>query len=617
MRWLSVLVLLSACGGEAPCADCADASAPDGGDPNAVVAIRIEPSALELEVVDGAADSGRFEAFFVEADGDSRPAEGIEWSLGRRDIVAIDPAGAVSSDSDRGGESTVFARAAMGTLALEGRATVSVRVVRTFGGSDARLDGELATDAGAAPIVLYPLDGAVMPRNLRPPVVQWRPASGEGDVYRVRLETPHARVVATLTNTGAGFSHAWPVDPEAWRVLLETDPDAEIAIDVDRWQASRERAVRGASTVRMRVARGVVGGEVYYWALDRGRIYAVDPETATPRDVVPSPPPQGDGHRCIACHTVSRDGRWLFGRRFDDNAGFVIDLAEDTTTDPPPMRYAPASGIETAAFDPSGERLLAAGPDGALFIADAASGLALGSAGLPTERASMPAWSPSGALVAWIEATALGDAEAPTLLRLARAEGELAFGAPSVLHRGSDAAGAEGGSVDALPSFTPDDRFVVFQHGPTAFTTGNAAPRGALYLASTDGGAVWRLDAASEGHAFWPTASPYVTTEPGGRYFWIAFHSRRDYGNALAGTWGRRTRQLWIAAVDADPDDGVDPSFAPVWLPGQEAAVDNVAAYWAPEPCRTEGQSCVDDGECCGGACVDGAEGRVCAAPPG
>lgn len=612
MRRLFLLSILAcACGGNAPCAERAcgeDASARDGGDPNAIVALRIEPASLAIELAEGDGGSGNFSAFFVEADGDERAAEDVEWSLGRRDLASIDASGHVSTDTDRGGESTVFASAGE----LSATATLVLRVTRTFGASD-RFE-TLVTDASAAPILLYPLDGAVSPRNLRPPVVQWRPASGEGDVYRVRLETPHARVVAYLEGDE---DSAWPVDEGAWRLLIESDPDAEIAIDVDRWQTSRERALAGASTVRMRVARGVVGGEVYYWALDRGRIYAVDPETATARDVVPSPPPQGDGHRCIACHTVSRDGRWLWGRRFDDDAGFVVDLAGDTTTDPPPMRYAPTSGIDTAAFDPSGDLLLAARGDGALFVADASSGLALESTGLPSSLASMPAWSPSGDLVAWIAASSV-DANAPSSLVIADRDG-LAFGAPRTLHEGSDAESApEGGAVDALPSFTPDDRFLVFQHAPQAFTTGLVAPTSALHLVSTEGGAAQRLDALSEGHAFWPTVSPYLTTEANGRrYYWVAFHSRRDYGNALAGTWGRRTRQLWIAAVDADPEEGVDPSFVPVWLPGQEREIDNVAAYWAPEPCRAEGQSCVDDGECCGGACVDGPEGRTCAAPPG
>lgn len=617
----TLLLVLTACGGDAPCAgvDCReDASASDSGDPNAVVGLRVEPQSLELDVVDGEPASGRFSAFFVEADGDERPADGIEWVLGRRDFASIDATGMVSTNADRGGEGDVYARATIGSSALEGRAKVRVRVVRTFGEGGTHFDDPPATDAAAAPVLLYPLDGSMMPRNLRPPVVQWRPANGDGDVYRVRLETPHARVVAHVTNEGGTFTHSWAVDEDAWRVLIESDPDSEITIDVDRFQASRARTVRGAGTVRMRVARGVVAGEVYYWALDRGRIYAIDPETATAHDVVPNPPPQSGGNRCIACHTVSRDGRWLFGRRFDDNAGWIVDLAGDTTTDPPPMRYAPRSGIDTAAFDPTGDRLLAAGFDGSLFVVDATNGERLASTGLPTELASMPAWSPSGTLAAWIEATSLGEESAPTRLRLAPYEGDLAFGEAVVLHDGRDAEGAEGGSVDALPSFTPDDRFVVFQHGPQAFTTGITDPQAALYLASTDGRGTWRLDATSEGWAFWPTASPYITNEADGRrFYWIAFHSRRDYGNQLAGTWGQRRRQLWIAAVDANPTAGVDPSFAPVWLPGQEREHDNVAAYWAPEPCKAEGQTCTDHGECCGGACIDGAEGRVCAAPPG
>ena len=620
------------CTGTDRCA-ASECLAPDAGDLDAargddIVALRVDPDTLALDLAEGEDATAELRAFVIEADGDEHPATGVTWRVSPHTLAAIDDDGRLHVTATRGGVGR--ARAELG--ALSAYADLSIRVTRTVThdapeAAPALFAAEPIADPATAPVLLYPLDGALTPRNLRPPVVQWRPMTGAGDVYRVRLETPHARAIAYV----AAADHAWPVDEPSWRLLIESDPDAEITIAVDRYHAARDRVVAGADPVHVRVARGVVGGDVYYWALDEGRIMAVTPATAARRDVVPTPPAQPDGQRCIACHTVSRDGRWLFGRRFDDDAGFVLDLSTDLTTDPVPTRYPPASGIDTAAFDPTGDFLLASRTSGeGLFVVDARTGDEHPTEGLDAAGAgaSMPAWSPRGDLIAFVGGPAdTGDPDSPRALHLARrtATDPLTFDTPVTLDDGITLGAApEGGAVSALPTFTPDDRFVVFQHGPRAYTTGLTDPHGALYLVSTDTTttpAPVRLDRVSgaPGDAFWPTASPYVTDEGAGRrVYFIAFHSRRDYGNALAGTWGTRKRQLWIAAVDADPSGGVDPSSAPVWLPGQDPATHNVAAHWAPEPCKGTGASCVDGGECCGGVCADGptGEGRTCAAPP-
>lgn len=630
--------LMASCAPSDPIAPVRDGGPDDAADPNAVVAIRVEPERLELLSRDGAPVAGSFRAFLVEADGDERPAEGATWILGMPSLASIDAEGTARIDGTRAGETSVIARFEVGSETIAGEARLVARLERELAGdlSDeerARFDVEPVSDEGAAPRLLYPVDGAMQPRNLRAPVVQWRPNDAAGDLYRVRARTAHVELVAFFRH-GAGFSHAWEIDSELWRTLVDADLDPEVTFEIDRWQSARSRVVRGSAAVTMRIARGGVLGEVYYWALERGRVLAIDPRTATRRDVVPSPPPApvGEGQRCIACHTVSRDGRWLFGRRFDDDASWIVDLSEDTTTDPPPMRYAPRTGIDTASFDPTGDLLLAASA-GRLFVVDATSGTELSSSGLPAMGAAMPTWSPSGALVAWISSSVDAEVEpaAPSTLQIAeRAPGDaMAFTGERTLHVGLSLEDApEGGARDALPSWTPDDRFLVLQHGAQAFTSGAPEALGALYLVAVEDGSVHRLDAASGGsdaaQAFWPTVSPFITQEadPSGRstirpVYWIAFHSRRDYGNALAGTWGRRVRQLWITAVDASPEDGVDPSTPPVWLPGQETDIDNVAAYWAPEPCRGAGQSCADGSECCSGSCIDDSGARVCAAPPG
>jgi hypothetical protein len=113
-----------------------------------------------------------------------------------------------------------------------------------------------------------------------------------------------------------------------------------------------------------------------------------------------------------------------------------------------------------------------------------------------------------------------------------------------------------------------------------------------------------------------PTVNPIAT----GGYNWVVFTSRRAYGNVLAGdpfanesTTGPKpfTKKLWIAAVDANPTPGQDPSHPAFYLPGQELLAGNMRGYWAVSPCKADGASCATGADCCGGFCEQGDAGQL------
>ncbi len=113
-----------------------------------------------------------------------------------------------------------------------------------------------------------------------------------------------------------------------------------------------------------------------------------------------------------------------------------------------------------------------------------------------------------------------------------------------------------------------------------------------------------------------PTVNPIAT----GGYNWVVFTSRRAYGNVLAGdpfadedTTGPQpfTKKLWIAAVDANPTPGADPSHPAFYLPGQELLAGNMRGYWAVSPCKADGSSCSTGADCCGGFCEQGDAGQL------
>jgi hypothetical protein len=102
-----------------------------------------------------------------------------------------------------------------------------------------------------------------------------------------------------------------------------------------------------------------------------------------------------------------------------------------------------------------------------------------------------------------------------------------------------------------------------------------------LYFVSADGTSNFPLDYAN-GNAnggnnnydnSWPRFSPDVSQFRGQTLYWVAFSSRRPYGiqNNTGGLAGSQP-QLWFSGVTVGEINASDPSWSPVWLPGQNPA---------------------------------------------
>ena len=104
-----------------------------------------------------------------------------------------------------------------------------------------------------------------------------------------------------------------------------------------------------------------------------------------------------------------------------------------------------------------------------------------------------------------------------------------------------------------------------------------------------------------------------------GGYSWVAFTSRRLYGNVatINPYWSDprfqnltaqpTTKKIWIAAIANNPSPGTDPSYPAFYLPGQELLAGNARAYFTLAPCETAGPPatsanlCTSNLDCCGG----------------
>ncbi|HXJ23429.1 MAG TPA: hypothetical protein VMT03_24660 [Polyangia bacterium] len=148
------------------------------------------------------------------------------------------------------------------------------------------------------------------------------------------------------------------------------------------------------------------------------------------------------------------------------------------------------------------------------------------------------------------------------------------------------------GQTMYYPCISEDSKFVVYNqstcgtdpdinyNGSAGYGTGTCDgyddSSAKLEWVPITGGAPKELSNANGGSTSydnsWPRFSPDVGIFRGTTLYWVAFSSRRPYGSQL-NTGGLTTSQpqLWFTGVVAGENIDMDPSRAPVWLPGQNA----------------------------------------------
>ncbi len=515
------------------------------------------------------------------------------WQVDLSAVAGVDGTGNVTATGNVGGSVTVTAKADGQTAT----ALVDVVLKRTVNVSNISTGDQGILSTASAPdgsiVWAYPYDKTVFPKGLLAPEMMWN-GGGAADEYRVHFTGKY--IDFTFFTTAAPPSRFTP-DATSWTQLTESGPGGKVAVEVDRLvpgQPSATKLIDHAWTI----ANGSMKGTVYYWSNNLGRVLRIKPGATAPEDFLAA---AGITSPCSTCHAVSANGSTMIIG--GDVSTSTFDLLTNTSVFSTTSVGKPVRNWSMPAVSPDGAVLiennapLPGPPGGSDGLWDTHTGQHLTGLGLDGVMLDMPAFSPDGKKIAFVNHSD-------------KSLGVYDFDATTHMVTNPVKLVDQGSTPIAFPSVSPDSKSIVYHRG--SLDTRNGA--GDLYIASVgQPGSETRLAALNgDNYPFAAGArdlsfnyEPTFAPLDSGGYAWVVFTSRRTYGNKLTGD-KTVVKQLWVAAIDQNVTPGTDPSHPAFHLTGQDEATLNMRGFWSLDPCKQAGATCGSGSECCNQNCDAG-----------
>jgi hypothetical protein len=482
-------------------------------------------------------------------------------------------------------------------------------------GDTGKLDG---MPGAGTPTIVYPLAGSLFPINIAPIEIHVQKSDPSQTLARVTLTVGTTLAfkfyaVCQASPNPTQFPNACivPISGAYSAQLAAASASADVSLQVRLAAADGSNLAESAARSLAWSSMPLSGG-LYYWttagksdtsfntAVAR---YDFSGDSSAPQIWLSSaqaPAVPNGQTQCIGCHALSPDGHKLAFSLGGSTPGFfaLYDVAtRSVTTQNMTQKY-----VNMTTFSPDGSEMVNMAY-GALTLRSADANATVISdklfATTVKEQMSHPFWSPDGsamAFVSWMpgmfgalnDGTHItGDMVQGAQIWIVPSDGKSFTGAPKLLVPRSPLDGGGNATYSSYyPAISDDGAWVVFDRSscsgpadPIASDWGAGACDGyndysaQLMLVGTGGGTPALLANANGTQTWtnsWPRWSPDHGLFRGNKLYWIAFSSRRDYGLALQGSTDGSTKpQMWFTAVVMDSSK-MDPSFAPVWLPGQD-----------------------------------------------
>ena len=439
------------------------------------------------------------------------------------------------------------------------------------------------TNAANEPAIVYPSHQTMFPVNVSRVRFEWtEPAPALA--YELRFEGDETQV--SIFTTGG----SWSPTEEEWDWVAESNRGGAVKFTVTALDPAIPAQAWTSGSIDVFFSDAAVPGAVYYWSTGTSGVMRARIEDSISQKFYTDPEAE-DADECVACHTISRDGRHM-AMGYGGEALRTIDIDTLDVIVPQPTQAERKVGWST--FSPDAALLLVS-EKGVLRLLETATGEPVGdNDGIvplePGKLANMPDWSPLGDKVAFaITEGRVGnkEIEAASIAVIDYDNG--AWGEVRVL------VPSEGGQDNNFfPAWSPDSAWIAYVN---AQQKSKDAVTATIRLVSADGSESRELTRLNErvnnedgvvdiGNAM-PRWAP--STLPG--TFWLAFSSLRAY--ATLRPQDDKEDQIWIAAVD--PAANGDTSYAAFWAPFQSIEDGNHRAFWTvSDEDRQQQCLCVD-----------------------